>query len=207
MYLLRLEEADNVSLVRCDDNNVPPYAILSHTWLADDEEVNFQDLKGTVVSLNPGGYRQWRQHVISDSIRAKQGYQKLLFCGEQAAQHYLQYFWVDTCCIDRSSSAELAEAINSMFRWYQLATRCYVYLTDVSHISSGNEWKVAFKRSRWFTRGWTLQELVAPRTVEFFSKERNFLGNKSTLKDEIAERTTIPLAVLEGARLSSFSVE
>jgi hypothetical protein len=92
-------------------NNTPKYAILSHTW--GEEEVTFRDL-------------------IDDAGKNKAGYEKIRFCAKQAANDGLQYFWVDTCCIDKSSSAELQEAINSMFRWYQKAAKCYVYLLDVS---------------------------------------------------------------------------
>jgi hypothetical protein len=69
----------------------------------------------------------------------------------------LQYIWVDTCCIDKSSSAELLEAINSMFKWYQDAKVYYAYLADISKTVEGGFSKTAFVRSRWFTRGWTLQ--------------------------------------------------
>ena len=144
-------------LIVSDD--IPRYAILSHTWGADTEEVNFKDM------MNGTGKR-------------KSGYDNIRFCGEQAGRDGLQYFWIDTCCIDKSSSSELQEAINSMFRWYRDASKCYVYLADVSRPaldtdvkSSQLPWELSFRRSRWFTRGWTLQELVAPAIVEFFSEE------------------------------------
>jgi hypothetical protein len=136
--------------------NIPPYAILSHTWGAEDEEVTFNDL-------------------MNNTGKNKAGYTKLQFCGEQVANDHLQYFWVDTCCIDKSSSAELTEAINLMFRWYRNAVKCYVYLSDISTLGHDENddlrwstWKLAFRKSRWFTRGWTLQELIAPESVEFF---------------------------------------
>src|ERR1700749_2133638 len=91
---------------------IPPYAILSHTWGEDKDEVIFNDLKT--------GHGQ-----------NKTGYKKIQFCGEQAAKDGLQYFWIDTCCINRSDYTELSEAINSMFRWYGNAVTCYVYLNDV----------------------------------------------------------------------------
>jgi hypothetical protein len=124
----------------------------------------------------------------------------------------LQYFWVDTCCIDKSNAVELQEAINSMFRWYQDATKCYVYLQDVSRPRSdsadgSNEpWESAFQESKWFTRGWTLQELIAPALVDFFSKEGKLLGNKASLERHICERTGIPINALRGSPLSDFSV-
>src|SRR5438045_3918289 len=152
MRLLRLEDDGEFSLAECVGRNIPQYGILSHTWRADHEEVTFKD-------------------IMKGTGKSKAGYSKIRFCGKQAAEDGLQHFWVDTCCIDKSSSAELTEAINSMFRWYKDASKCYVYLSDVS-AGDGEQitWESAFQESRWFTRGWTLQELIAPPSVEFFSK-------------------------------------
>src|SRR6266568_2116349 len=108
MRLLR-KENDEIVITEFVGNDVPPYAILSHTWGADDQEVTFKDL-------------------TEGTGKNKAGYGKIEFCGKQAASDGLQYFWVDTCCIDKSSSTELTEAINSMFRWYRVAAKCYVYL-------------------------------------------------------------------------------
>src|ERR1700744_5390528 len=116
MRLLALDENGHFSLTKDLINDIPPYAILSHTWGDDDEEVTFRDFE-------------------RDSGKSKSGttgYRKIRFCGEQASRDRLRYFWIDTCCIDKSSSVELAEAINSMFRWYRDAAKCYVYLLDVS---------------------------------------------------------------------------
>jgi heterokaryon incompatibility protein (HET) len=172
----------------------PRYAILSHTWGAHTEEVNFKDM-------------------MDGTGKSKPGYDKIRFCGEQARCDGLQYFWIDTCCIDKSSSTELQEAINSMFRWYRDAAKCYVYLADVSRSaldadvkSSQLPWESSFQKSRWFTRGWTLQELVAPESVEFFSREGEQLGNKKSLKRHIHEVTGIPFNALRGSSLSDFSV-
>jgi hypothetical protein len=166
-------------------NNIPRYAILSHTWEADHNEVTFQDL------MNAQG-------------SSKRGYRKIRFCSEQAKKDGLQYFWVDSCCIDKTSSAELQTAINSMFRWYQDAAKCYVYLSDVSVRASNVLWEPAFEKSRWFTRGWTLQELLAPRSVEFFSQDGKRLGNKDSLQQQIHEVTGIAAKALQGD-LSQFS--
>jgi hypothetical protein len=140
------------------------------------------------------------------------GYGMVQFCGEQAKRDGLQYFWVDTCCIDKSNSTELAEAINSMFRWYRDATKCYVYLPDVSRPrtdsadGSNEAWVSTFRKSEWFTRGWTLQELIAPASVDFFYKDRELLGNKVSLERHICEVTGIPASALRGSPLSDFSV-
>ncbi|KAK3899283.1 hypothetical protein C8A05DRAFT_18255 [Staphylotrichum tortipilum] len=166
---------------------LPKYAILSHTWLVDNEqEVTYKDLMS-------GG----AENKLA-------GYHKIRFCAEQAAQDGLDYFWVDTCCIDKDSSAELQEAIVSMFTWYQNATKCYTYLPDVS--TTQGPWESAFRRSRWFTRGWTLQELLAPASVEFFSVEGERLGDKKSLEHHIHDITEIPLRALQGHDLAEFSI-
>ncbi|RYP34123.1 hypothetical protein DL767_004458 [Monosporascus sp. MG133] len=196
MRLLQLQDNGEFALDEYLGENVPPYAILSHTWGAqDEEEVRFRDLtKGTGKN--------------------KAGYLKLTFCAKQAAHDGLQFFWVDTCCIDKSSHVELSEAINSMFRWYRKAAKCYVYLSDVSidgssgkELSSQRSWIPAFRRSRWFTRGWTLQELIAPSSVEFFSVEGERLGDKNSLLQEIHDITGIPIEALQGSDLSMFSID
>jgi ankyrin repeat protein len=195
MRLLRLED-DSFSLVEyLRSDEIPPYAILSHTWGSDHEEVTFRDLT---------------EHDIT--AKAKAGYRKLAFCASQAARDDLRYFWVDTCCINKSDAAELQEAINSMFRWYQNATRCYVYLSDVSKDPSTSDdrsqrWKPEFRRSKWFTRGWTLQELIAPKSVEFFSKEETLLGNKNSLEKTIQEISGVAVHAIRGDTLSQFSEE
>jgi hypothetical protein len=176
------------------EDTVPPYAILSHTWGEDADEVTFADL-------------------ISGAGEAKPGYEKIRFCGKQAQQDGLQHFWIDTCCINKADKAELSQAIQSMFRWYRNAARCYVYLSDVSCplLKIDEEvnpplWEIDLRESRWFTRGWTLQELLAPPSVEFFSREQRRLGDKTTLKQQIYKITNIPHAALEGTPLSQFSV-
>ncbi|KAM0307192.1 hypothetical protein ACHAO8_010528 [Botrytis cinerea] len=192
MHLLECNSEGRFDLVRnLAGSDIPDYAILSHTWGADADELTFQDL-------------------MNDTGQNKSGYRKLQFCGEQAKRDGLQYFWVDTCCIDKSSSAELQEAINSMFRWYRNAARCYVYLSDVStngHNQAGLSWQPIFKASRWFTRGWTLQELIAPRSVEFFCSNGMLLGDKRSLEHLIHEITGIEISALHGQNLSDFSID
>jgi hypothetical protein len=141
---------------------------------------------------------------------SKAGWRKIQFCAKQAAADGLRYFWIDTCCIDKRNAVELSAAINSMFRWYQNAARCYVYLSDVSKLAgadSDKEWKNALETCRWFTQGWTLQELIAPRLVDFFSSEGERLGSKLLLVSEIHEITGIATKALRGDALSSFSIK
>jgi len=97
-----------------------------------------------------------------------------------------------------------------MFCWYRDAAKCYVYLADVSTSSfdanDRSSWEPAFRKSRWFTRGWTLQELIAPACVEFFSKDGVYLGDKSSLEELLHDITGIPIKALQGSSLSDFSV-
>jgi hypothetical protein len=181
-------------LVTFDSEEPPPYAILSHTWI-DGQEVTYND-------------------VVAGEGQNKTGYDKLCFCAEQAAIDSLQYFWVDSCCINTASSFELSTAVNSMFHWYQRAFKCYVYLSDVSVPEEVNDpkasrisWEQAFQRSRWFTSGWMLQELLAPANVEFFSREGKLLGSKISLEQEIHKITRIPTEALRGRKLNEYSYE
>ncbi|KAK2606208.1 hypothetical protein QQS21_003379 [Conoideocrella luteorostrata] len=175
-------------------HKIPKYAILSHTWGLDHEEVTFGD-------------------IVHGTGEDKIGYKKIWFCAEQARRDGLQYFWVDTCCIDRSNNNELSMAINSMFRWYKNATRCYVYLSDIPAACYENRqqselaWESAFRAHRWFTRGWTLQELLSPASVEFFTPSGQRLGDKRSLEQQIHEITGIAVPALRGKALSEFDVE
>jgi tetratricopeptide (TPR) repeat protein len=190
MRLLHFDTLGKLVLTDFRDKTIPPYAILSHRW--SDSEILIED----VLS---GTYKE-----------REEGYQKLAFCAKQAALDKLQYFWIDTCCIDRWNKSERSKAINSMFQWYKNATRCYVFLPDVS-VSTTTEpvqrsdWEVSFCSSAWFTRGWTLQELIAPVSVEFFSCEGRGLGDKATLDQLLHDITCIPLEALRNCPLDQFS--
>lgn len=226
-----------------DHRSTPEYAILSHTWGA--EEVLFQDVQ-----------------PVTDDTKKKLGWKKIEYTCRQAQKDELRYGWVDTCCIDKTSSAELSEAINSMFAWYKEAKICYAYLTDVDELVEGHEgqdgipgedalattstteqsasvdssgdaagnqddtaitqeevgkpveaeqdrtsgdgfhenekraFEDQFKASRWFTRGWTLQELIGPPTMEFYSAQWKPLGSLLKLAPIVAGVTNIPLPLL-----------
>jgi len=194
MRLLKRLPGGDFDLVSFDDDDLPPYAILSHTW-TEGQEVTYNEL-------------------VAGTGKHKTGYQKIYFCSSRAAADGLEYFWVDTCCINRSTSVELDTAINSMFRWYQRASKCYVYLSDVSAPEDDTDaeairttWEIFFRRSRWFTRGWTLQELLAPVSVEFFSENGKRLGSKISLEQEIHEITKVPVQVLRGQSPADFGVD
>jgi len=138
---------------------IPPYAILSHTWGLG--ELTLQD---------------WTSPLDND-VRKKPGYAKIEGACKKATAEGINYVWVDTCCIDKTSSSELSEAINSMFAWYRDSRVCYAFLADVG---KGDD--EAFRKSRWFKRGWTLQELIAPANLVFYSKNWHALGTKTDEK-------------------------
>jgi hypothetical protein len=166
---------------------VPPYAILSHCW--EDEEVVFSDLTDL------------------QAARKKKGFSKIEKTCARAAKDGFDYCWIDTCCIDKSSSAELSEAINSMFAWYKHSSKCYAYLADVESLYD-------FATSNWFTRSWTLQELLAPTHdltndhtgMEFFSRDWEVIGSRSGLSSKISKITGIPEEYLEGVDLAKASI-
>ena len=163
------------------DSNVPRYAILSHRW--GDGEVTFQDFD-------------------TGKEQTRSGFVKIKSCCSLAQSRGFEWIWIDTCCIDKKSSAELSEAINSMFRWYTEAGECYAYLSDVR----GNEdldSPAGFKQSRWFTRGWTLQELLAPSSVIFYDVQWTRIGCKKELLGEISEVTGIGVQYLHDMREAS----
>lgn len=195
MRLLKCNSTDEFSFKVFVGDDIPRYAILSHTWGAEpEEEVTFEDL------MNGIG-------------KDKTGYNKIQFCGKQARCDDLQYFWVDTCCINKANNTELSEAINSMFHWYQNASKCYVYLSDVSiskrkasDQSSQFTWESAFPPPKWFTRGWTLQEMIAPRELEFYDKDWKFMGSKTDRLHELHRITGVDPMVLQGGNLRLISV-
>ena len=157
-------------------SDTPKYAILSHTW-EEAEEVSFQEF-------------------VSRSAASKQGWSKIRKTCAKAARHGFKYAWIDTCCIDKRSSAELTESINSMFKWYQDAEVCYVYLPDIPVDIPAVDAMEKLKDCRWFRRGWTLQELIAPRDIRFYDQNWKLLGTKKDSADLISTITGIKVPVL-----------
>ena len=176
------------------------YAILSHVW--GEQETSFQEHRALIrrchaLGLNPRTYASL----------------KIRRCCELAEQHGYKWIWNDTCCIDKSSSSELSEAVNSMFRYYSMSRVCYAYLQDVpsnegpSHTEQSHEWDLQFSQSRWHTRGWTLQELIAPREMILLSGNWDVLGTKLDLADKLEEATRVPASLLTLDRsVDDFSV-
>jgi len=191
MWLLDVEK---LQLLSVPDPSKRKYAILSHTW--DDVETSFQDIQDT------------------DRARSKPSFQKITKTCDIARSKKLRYAWIDTYCIDKTSSAELSEAINSMFEWYKQSQVCYVYLSDFEPLPTPLKEKARrvlvanqLRKCRWFTRGWTLQELVAPRKLEFFDRDWNFICGRESLQQTLLEITGIDGDVLhDNSKLASIPI-
>ncbi|OSD04108.1 HET-domain-containing protein [Trametes coccinea BRFM310] len=178
------------------------YAILSHVWtIAGDgshQEQSFQDLLAIQANYPDGSDIPLDEHLLSPKI--------VNLCRIALADGY-DYVWLDTACIDNSSSAELSEAINSMYHWYSQARICYAYLADVSFQTVASSLQSQFMESRWFRRGWTLQELIAPHIVIFLSAEWEVIDTKQNLAVSISTKTGIDVPILTHQQpLASISV-
>lgn len=188
-----------------DDSQRPRYAILSHTW--GDEEISYLDLLflTNAAATTVSGVVQL---LLKNPSRDSQGFKKVQKTCELARSRGLEWVWIDSCCIDKSSSAELSEAINSMWTWYRAAAECYVFLFDVTITPkrgpAGQSSPLdaaslnALSAARWFTRGWTLQELLAPPQVLFFNNKWDHVASKAELSNELSVITKIPLVFLNG---------
>lgn len=188
------------------------YAILSHTW--EFEEVTFQDMQ-------------------NGKAKDRLGYAKVLGTCAKAKSHGLRWVWMDTCCINKESSAELSEAINSMFTWYARSAVCYALLSDVSKqqvwldwadgdletlailendalamlTCDDEKWQRIASQCRWFKRGWTLQELIAPSDLRFFTRDWSYMGSKKNLLVTLWHATGIdPLALEDYQSLPKFTI-
>ncbi|EME39025.1 hypothetical protein DOTSEDRAFT_75646 [Dothistroma septosporum NZE10] len=170
----------------------PPYAIASHRWC--DSEATLEDV-GNRSKTDSAGFKKVEEFAkyIKDNVPS------------------VGWLWIDTCCIDKTSSAELSSSIHSMFRWYREAEVCLAYLSNVESVDDYDK----FRQSVWFTRGWTLQELLAPRTVVFLTKHWEVIGNKGAaaagyrgttiepaLEGRIAQTTGIPEDILHNYEAS-----
>ncbi|KAL4063526.1 hypothetical protein V8B97DRAFT_1876766 [Scleroderma yunnanense] len=173
------------------DDHDTDYAILSHRWV--DPEVDYDEM----VELAK------METEERDDIRRRVGYRKILNSCEQAKRDGYEWLWVDTCCIAKQSSSELSEAINSMYRWYENSGICYAYFHDVpgSSFPTASD-KRRYPNSRgwpeWFSRGWTLQEMIAPRNVQFFNKDWHPIGDKRTLARTLSHIARVPEHILRG---------
>lgn len=179
---MRLLNVETFNLETFYEPDVPPYSALSHTWGPNDREVSFQD-------------------ITNGFDMEQKDWDKVSRSAAETKSFGLQYIWIDTCCIDKSSSAELSEAINSMFRWYRECVICLAYLSDVlAEGSSGatvTGYASQLSKSRWFTRGWTLQELIAPNELHFYDATWNYFGQKAGLAKDISSITGIDVKILD----------
>lgn len=184
---MRLIDTLNYQIIEFPPPKIPDYAILSHTWGQD--EYLFTDRH------NP-------------SRRDSAGFRKIFRCCALAASHGYRYLWVDTCCIDKTSSAELTESINSMYKWYQKSEICYVYVADFAlQSSSGSRLGESFRNCRWFTRGWTLQELLAPKQVIFYDSNWLEIGSRKFLQNAISYICRISTEHMEHPERASIAIK
>ena len=193
---------EKFKLIEKFGSQIPPYAILSHR--CGDDDVHYEDVRDPStyerrLYVNNSGMTL--EDIRDQSVRERKGYSKVVGAMRQAASNGYEYIWIDTCCIDKSNSAELSEGINSMYAWYQKAEICYVILDEVPGRDAAN-FETEFKACDWFERGWTLQELLVPKDVIFFGRLSkgtwNMLGNRRSLQDLISSRTGIPTEYLAG---------
>ncbi|KAH7080176.1 heterokaryon incompatibility protein-domain-containing protein [Paraphoma chrysanthemicola] len=189
MWLL---DTSTIELHDFIDSQVPPYTILSHTW--EDEEVLHHELRESPLA-----------------VRHKKGFSKVVkFCEISKSRGY-QWAWQDNCCIDKRSSAELSEAINSMFHYYREAEECLIYLSDVPSVADVGMRRqlqlTQMRDCRWFTRGWTLQELIAPQSRVLFDAHWSPIDDGEDLVDTLASITKIyPELLRNRDLLSTFCV-
>ena len=205
---MRLLNIETMRMEEFFDETVASYAILSHRWGQEEvslQEWNrVQEIEARMRSITthhafkaPRHENDYYHESLREqyyeleeekaAVKKKTGYSKIVSCVEMARNqkisigeevHSCSFVWIDTCCIDKTNNAELSEAINSMFRWYHNALVCLVYLADVPTNLGQDEMESKVRKSNWFERGWTLQELLAPQTVMFFDRGWKFLFNK-----------------------------
>ncbi|KAI0096208.1 HET-domain-containing protein [Nemania sp. FL0031] len=185
---MRLLGVHSFALEEFFEPHVPKYAILSHTW--EKEEILFEDIPNR------------------EQAEKKTGFQKVEKARELAKSQDYEYIWIDTCCINKSSSAELTEAINSMYRWYKNSDVCYAFLSDVTGGKHSPSLSKQLRKSRWFKRGWTLQELLAPDNVQFYNYKWENIGNKKEdpLFSIISDTTNIDEGILRGGDILQIGI-
>ncbi|RPD54178.1 HET-domain-containing protein [Lentinus tigrinus ALCF2SS1-6] len=192
MWVLSTDRAELHSFASPEEVPDASFAALSHVWNKPGDgppEQSFQDVRKIQETCAKDGTNP--RDFVGEKIRR---------CCELAEKHGFKWLWIDTCCIDKTSSAELSEAINSMFRYYSLARICYGYLRDVPDLddicNDSRSHADVFTRSIWFKRGWTLQELIAPRFFLFLSTSWQVLGTKADFADILERSHRIPATVL-----------
>jgi hypothetical protein len=249
---MRLIDVDTLTIKSFSDNNVPEYAILSHTWGSD--EITYQEMslitrmrllssacdsqvtETTQDAANGYGFTNstlmlaaiemlvrgnWSpgsslDGLSEESLMRREGYAKIACSARKAKELGYEWIWIDTVCIDKTSSAELQESINTMYRWYKESSVCLVYLNDVEPVDTDeiivdtqitrSAASNAFPSCRWASRGWTLQELVAPTSLRFYYQDWSLMGDKNEFVEELSSATGIPISVLETGEVSEVSI-
>jgi hypothetical protein len=227
---MRLLNVETMKMEEFFDEMVPPYAILSHRWSGEEVSLQewhrVEALEDKIFSItrdpafgrarHPNDYlhdslqkKYGRFATEKGMIASKSGYSKILSCCKlvrrqslyvETQNHPCRYVWIDTCCIDKTNNAELSEAINSMFRWYQKSVVCLVHLADVHTNLAQKEMEDEFRNSTWFRRGWTLQELLASSVIKFFDQEWGYLFDREHQARLISNITRIDEGILTGFR-------
>lgn len=212
---------------------VPPYAILSHRWGGEEVSLQewhrVEALEDKIFGItrqpafgrprHPNDYlhdslqNKWGRFATEKGmITSKLGYSKILSCCKLVREETIhvetqnqrcRYVWIDTCCIDKTNNAELSEAINSMFRWYEKSLVCLAHLADVHTNLGQKEMEDEFRNSAWFQRGWTLQELLAPPVIKFFDQEWEYLFDREHQARLISNITRIDEDILTGSKILS----
>ncbi|KAH8776824.1 heterokaryon incompatibility protein-domain-containing protein, partial [Hyaloscypha sp. PMI_1271] len=192
---MRLLNTKTLELKEFIEKPLQGYAILSHTW--GDDEVLYEDMKYRNAMKKK--HRSSMKKKRRNAMKKKRGYQKIVKCCELALAAGYDWVWIDTCCIDKGSSAELSEAINSMFDWYKNSDICYVYLEDVDIAGASDLTYQYFSRCRWVTRGWTLQELIAPEAMVFYSANWQACGTRQYHAVTLEKVTGVSASLLDGS--------
>ncbi|PSN66247.1 hypothetical protein BS50DRAFT_410470 [Corynespora cassiicola Philippines] len=239
---MRLVNVETLEIGFFHENNVPEYAILSHTW--GDDEVSYQEMLwinkmrtmvefvssqgsqatqdgsrndqpafmlATLEIMVRGNWNPGRAlpDTSETALMKRYGWAKIIKSAKEAKGLGYNHIWIDTCCIDKTSSAELQESINSMYGYYQRAAVCLVYLNDIERDGSqdlSDFFIHAYTTCRWATRGWTLQELIAPKAVRFYLKDWSYLGDKIDFLKELSSSSGIPVFILENGDLHEVSI-
>ncbi|KAL8788186.1 MAG: hypothetical protein Q9213_001825 [Squamulea squamosa] len=189
------------------DSQLPPYAILSHRW--GEQEISYKEMRK--IQKNSLDVSAEEQDEAAPGLGP--GMAKIKDFCRKASENGFDWGWIDTCCIDKRSSAELSESINAMYKWYARSAECYVHLSDFAlsvqerqfRLQYGKDawfsyiWPTVstkFRESSWFTRGWTLQELLAPSNIAVFDANWYRIGSLDDLLEDVIRITGIPKDVL-----------
>ena len=205
---IRLLNVKNFQFREYDEGNLPAYAILSHVWYNEEKKIELVYDSFESLPRNANGVPQCPkdQNYAKSHDKIMKTCQETRKLGEGSGKR-VDFVWIDSICIDKRNAGERDRAIRSMWRFYGDAACCIVWLQDVEW-SKNNKPRVdqAFENARWFSRGWTLQELIAPKIVYFFNRSWDLLGTKWSLAAEITSRTRIERKFLKPEKARSATI-